>query len=80
MLECLHQLGQSARLRHLRRLLQLLVLLKKPVVKLRQLHLHVILDVLLLRAHNLEDLVAEFKLTRFANLFKFVKQGAHEWW
>jgi hypothetical protein len=56
-------------LRKIRSLLQLTVLLYKPLVKLRQLGLHVILDVFLLVAHNLEDFVVE---SDFSLLHKFL--------
>lgn len=43
-------------------MLKLVVLLLKSVVELRQFDFHIILDVLLLISHDLENLIFEFLL------------------
>ena len=59
--------------------MQLAVLLDQSLVELRQLSFHIVLDVLLLVAHDLEDFVLELCLTLFDELLEFGEHGLHKW-
>lgn len=63
MLKCLNELKRASLLRQIRGLLQLVVLLLKPVVELRQFDLHIVLNVFLLVSDDLKDFVFELLFT-----------------
>ena len=63
MLKCLNELKCASLLRQIRGLLQLVVLLLKPVVELRQFDLHIVLNVFLLVSDDLKDFVFELLFT-----------------
>lgn len=63
MLKCLNELKRASLLRQIRGLLQLVVLLLKSVVELRQFDLHIVLDVFLLVSDDLKDFVFELLFT-----------------
>ena len=73
MLKRLNELESPPLLRQIGGLLQLVVLLLQAVVELGQLDLHVVLDVLLLVADDLEDFVFELLLSLDLQLLKFVE-------
>ena len=73
MLKRLDQLLGSLLLGQVRSLLQFAVFLLQSAVELRQFDLHIVLDILLLVPHNLEDLVFEFVLALSLQFFEFVK-------
>ena len=56
----------------------LTVLILESAVKLRQFDLHIILDIFLLIADNLEYLILKFSFALDLQLLKFVKHGVHE--
>jgi len=62
-LKCLNELKRASLLRQIRGLLQLVVLLLKSVVELRQFDLHIVLDVFLLVSDDLKDFVFELLFT-----------------
>jgi len=62
-LKCLNELKCASLLRQIRGLLQLVVLLLKSVVELRQFDLHIVLDVFLLVSDDLKDFVFELLFT-----------------
>lgn len=63
MLKCLNELKRASLLRQIRGLLQLVVLLLKSVVELRQFDLHIVLNVFLLVSDDLKDFVFELLFT-----------------
>ena len=56
----------------------LTVLILESAIKLGQFDLHIVLDIFLLIADNLEYLIFELRLTLNLKLFKLVKHGVHQ--
>ena len=77
-LEGLYELLSAPLLGQVRRLLQLVILLHQSVVESGQFILHIVLDVPLLIAHDLEDFGFEFLLTLHLKLLELVKHGVHQ--
>jgi hypothetical protein len=69
MLQGLDQLFGAFLLRQVRRLLKLAIFLDQPLIKLWKLSFHVILDVLLLIADDLENLIFELRFSLLYELF-----------
>ena len=77
-LQRLNELLRAALLCQVGGLLQLSILLLQPVVEVRQLVLHVLLDVLLLVPHDLKYLVFEFEFALDLEFLEFVEHRVHE--
>ena len=73
MLQSLDELLRTALLGQIRGLLKLLVLLLEPIVELRQLDLHIVLNILLLISDNLENFIFEFLLALNLQFVEFVQ-------
>lgn len=76
--ERLNQFVGPARLGKIGRHLQLLVLLFEPAVELGQLRLDVVLNVLLLVAHDLENFVFELRLSLHGQFVELFKHRVHQ--
>ena len=73
MLQSLDKLLGATLLSQIRGLLKLLVLLLEPIIELRQLVLHIVLNALLLVSYDLENFVFEFLLALKLQIVEFVK-------
>ena len=73
MLQSLNELLCTALLGQIRSLLELLVLLLKPIIELRQFDLHIVLNILLLISDNLENFIFEFLLALNLQFVEFVQ-------
>ena len=73
MLQSLDELLRTALLGQIRGLLKLLVLLLEPIVELRQLDLHIVLNILLLVSDYLENFIFEFLLALNLQLIELVQ-------
>ena len=72
-LQSLNELLCTALLGQIRSLLELLVLLLKPIIELRQFDLHIVLNILLLISNDLENFVFEFLLALNLQFVEFVQ-------
>lgn len=77
-LEGLNKLLSTPLLGQIGRLLQLVVLLHQAIVESWQFALHIVLDVSLLIAHNLENFGFEFLLALHLEFFELVEHGIHQ--
>lgn len=73
MLQGLNELLGTPLLRQVGRLLQLVVFLLEPIVELGKFNLHVVLDIFLLVADDLKDLVFELLLALDLQLLQLIK-------
>ena len=73
MLQSLDKLLGTTLLGQIRGLLELLILLLESVVELRQLDLHIVLNILLLISDYLENFIFEFLFTLDLQFVEFVQ-------
>ena len=78
MLQCLNELLSAPLLSKIGCLSHLTVLILESAVKLGQFDLHIVLDIFLLIADNLEYLIFELCLSLNLKFFKLIKHGVHQ--